>query len=155
TWLLLASTRLDGLLSKAQRAALIKELQSRQHDDGGWSLNALGAWKWSKTAAPFQSPGTVDAALLAQPDGYATGLIVYTLRQAGLPTSQPVVSKGLQWLRANQRNVQVGEQTWTAWRAHSLNFDREHSGEKGEAWRRMFMSDSATAFAALALLASN
>ena len=42
-----------------------------------------------------------------------------------------------------------------AWRAHSLNFDREHGGEKGEPWRRMFMSDSATAFAVLALVASD
>jgi hypothetical protein len=65
------------------------------------------------------------------------------------------VSLGLQWLRANQRNTQVGQHDWTAWRAHSLNFDREHGGEKGEPWRRMFMSDSATAFAALALVASD
>jgi len=35
--------------------------------------------------------------------------------------------------------------------AHSLNYDREHGGEKGEPWRRLFMSDTATAFAILAL----
>jgi hypothetical protein len=80
---------------------------------------------------------------------------VYTLRQAGVPAGHPALSKGLQWLKANQRNVQVGQHEWPAWRAHSLNFDREHGGEKGEPWRRMFMSDSATAFAALALLASD
>jgi squalene-hopene/tetraprenyl-beta-curcumene cyclase len=158
TWLLLASTRLNGLLTGAQRDALITELQSRQRDDGGWALDSLGAWRWSKTAAPFRAPGTLDAALLAKSDGYGTGLIVYTLRQAGLPAGHRAVSRGLQWLRANQSKVQVGEHarhTWTAWRAHSLNFDREHGGEKGEAWRRMFMSDSATAFAALALAASD
>src|SRR5256885_8749209 len=49
---------------------------------------------------------------------------------------------GLQWLRANQQNVQVSQNNWTAWRAHSLNFDREHGGDKGEPWRRMFMSRS-------------
>jgi hypothetical protein len=38
-----------------------------------------------------------------------------------------------------------------AWRAHSLNYDREHGGEKGEAWQCLFKSDTATAFAILAL----
>jgi hypothetical protein len=152
TWILLASARLKDLLTKAQRDALVAELQGRQHEDGGWTLESLGAWTWSKKA---KAPGALDAALLAKSDGYATGLIVYSLRQAGLPVSHPVVSKGLQWLRANQQDVQIDQRTWRAWRAHSLNFDREHGGEKGEPWRRLFMSDSATAFAALALLASD
>jgi hypothetical protein len=81
--------------------------------------------------------------------------MVYALRQAGLPVGQPAVNKGMQWLKANQQNVQVNQRTWVAWRAHSLNFDREHGGDKGEPWRRMFMSDSATAFAVLALVTSN
>jgi squalene-hopene/tetraprenyl-beta-curcumene cyclase len=144
-----------GLLTSAQREALVKEIQGRQRDDGGWALDSLGAWKWSKATAPFRPPGTLDASLLAKSDGYATGLIVYTLRQAGVPAGHPALSMGLQWLKANQRNVQVGQHEWPAWRAHSLNFDREHGGEKVEPWRRMFMSDSATAFAALALLASD
>ena len=55
-------------------------------------------------------------------------------------------------LRANQQAVRPGDEAWAPWRAHSLNFDREHGGEKGEPWRRMFMSDLATAFAVLALL---
>jgi squalene-hopene/tetraprenyl-beta-curcumene cyclase len=155
TWLLLASTRLNGLLTKAQRGALITELQGRQLDDGGWALDSLGGWRWSKKAEPFRAPGTPDAALLAKSDGYATGLIVYALRRAGAPAGHRAVNRGLQWLKANQSSIQVGEHTWTAWRAHSLNFDREHGGEKGEPWRRMFMSDSATAFAALALVASD
>jgi squalene-hopene/tetraprenyl-beta-curcumene cyclase len=155
TWLLLASTRLNNLLTSGQRAALITELQGRQREDGGWALDSLGTWRWSKTSAPFRAPGTTDAALLAKSDGYATGLIVYTLRQADLPVGQPVVRKGLQWLRANQQEVQVSQHTWHAWRTHSLNYDREHGGEKGEPWRRMFMSDSATAFAVLALVGSD
>ena len=155
TWLLLASTRLKDLLTSAQRATLITEIQGRQRDDGGWALDSLGTWRWSKTSAPFRAPGTPDAAMLAKSDGYGTGLIVYALRQAGLPVGKPAVSRGLQWLRANQQDVQAGQHSWPAWRAHSLNFDREHGGDKGEPWRRMFMSDSATAFAALALVASN
>ena len=155
TWVLLASTRLNDLLTGAQREALIAEIQSRQRADGGWSLEALGTWRWDKAAAPFQAPGTPDGSLLAKSDGYATGLIVYTFRKAGLPIDHPAVRRGLQWLRANQQNVQVSQQSWPAWRAHSLNFDREHGGEKGEPWRRMFMSDAATAFAVLALVASD
>jgi squalene-hopene/tetraprenyl-beta-curcumene cyclase len=154
-WLLLASTRLKDLLTSAQRSALIAEIQGRQRDDGGWALDSLGTWRWSKTSAPFRAPGPPEAAVLAKSDGYGTGLIVYALRQAGLPPGQPAVSRGLQWLRANQQDVQVGQHSWPAWRAYSLNFDREHGGDKGEPWRRMFMSDSATAFAALALVASD
>jgi hypothetical protein len=154
-WMLLASTRLKDLLTDEQRQALIKEIQSKQRDDGGWSLESLGAWRWNHTAAPFQPPGTLDASLLAQSDGYATGLVVYTLRQTGLPVTHPTVTKGLLWLRANQHNVLAREHTWPAWRAYSLNFDREHGGDKGEPWRRMFMSDLATGFAVLALVGSD
>lgn len=155
TWLLLAAARLPYLLAVAQREALLKEIQSLQRADGGWALDSLGPWRWDKAEAPFRAPGTLDAALLARSDGYATGLIVYTLRQAGVSTGHPAVARGLQWLRANQQSVQVGEHAWPAWRAHSLNFDREHGGEKGEPWRRLFMSDAATAFAVLALTASD
>src|SRR5438552_12463844 len=90
-WLLLASTRLNDLLTSAQRSALITEIQGGQRDDGGWALDSLGTWRWSKTSAPFRAPGLPDAAMLAKSDGYATGLIVYTLRQAGLSVGQPAV----------------------------------------------------------------
>ena len=55
-------------------------------------------------------------------------------------------------LRATQQAERANDAAWAPWRAHSLNFDREHGGDKGEPWRRMFMSDLATAFAVLALL---
>jgi squalene-hopene/tetraprenyl-beta-curcumene cyclase len=154
-WLLLASTRLKGLLTRAQREALITEIESRQREDGGWSLETLGTWRWDKPAAPFQAPGPLDASLLAKSDGYGTGLIVHTLREAGLPLDHPAVRKGLRWLRANQQGVEVNQQMRPAWRAHSLNFDREHGGDKGEPFRRLFMSDAATAFAVLALAGSD
>jgi hypothetical protein len=142
-WLLLASTRSTDLITRTQREALIAEIQRAQQDDGGWSLRGLGPWRWSKNAWRPRPPGTPDTSLLVKSDGYATGLIVYTLRRTGLPGDHPVVGAGLQWLRANQHG---------AWRSYSLNFDREHGGGRGEPWRRMFMSDAATAFAVLALL---
>ncbi|HEY3043238.1 MAG TPA: hypothetical protein VGJ39_04400 [Vicinamibacterales bacterium] len=159
-WEMLASTSLNGVLSPANREErdnldnLIGELQPQQRDDGGWSLEGLGGWRWNKTTAPFESPGTRDLSLAAKSDGYATGLIVYTLRKAGLSVEYPVVKKGLEWLKANQLPVRVGDREWPAWRAHSLNYDREHGGSRGEPWRRLFMSDAATAFASLALSAS-
>jgi squalene-hopene/tetraprenyl-beta-curcumene cyclase len=151
TWALLASTRFDDLMTPGQREALIAEIQSRQREDGGWSLETLGPWKWSKRVAPFVPPGAPETALLARSDGFATGLIVYALREAGVSVEHAAVRRGLQWLRANQQGVEVGDRAPLAWRAHSLNYDREHGGPRGVPWRRMFMSNSATGFAVLAL----
>jgi squalene-hopene/tetraprenyl-beta-curcumene cyclase len=151
TWALLASRRLKSVVTDAQRDALIDELVRAQRDDGGWSLETMGPWKWSKTAPPVKSPGDVDASLLTQSDGYATGLVVYTLKQADVAASNEAIRKGIRWLTANQRAIPMSDVPGRAWRAHSLNYDREHGGEKGEPWRRLFMSDTATAFAILAL----
>lgn len=150
-WLLLAAARLDGLIDDETRNAIVAELESRQRSDGGWSLADLGTWRWGREAAPFAPPGSTDPSLLAQSDGFATGLAVYALRRADRPLSTPAVRRGQQWLVAHQQPERAGDPAWAPWRAHSLNFDREHGGPKGEPWRRMFMSDLATAFAVLAL----
>jgi len=152
TWGLLASSRLEGVMTVAERDTVVRELESRQRSDGGWSLADLGTWRWNRTDAPFAAPGMTDGPLLSESAGYATGLVVYGLRQAGIAVEHPAVAKGQAWLRAHQRAEQTGDEAWAPWRAHSLNFDREHGGDKGEPWRRMFMSDLATAFAVLALL---
>ena len=151
TWALLASTRLKDVVSDAQRVALMEGLVRAQRDDGGWSLEAMGPWKWSKTAPRVSSPGDLETSLLRQSDGYATGLVVYTLKRAGVDSSQATIRQGIRWLETNQRAMPVRDITGRAWHAHSLNYDREHGGEKGEPWRRLFMSDTATAFAILAL----
>lgn len=150
-WALLAASRLTGVLDRAAKDAIVRDLEGAQRADGGWSLADIGPWRWTKGEAPFAPPGTTDAALLAPSDGYATGLVVYAMRQAGVGADRPVVAKGAAWLRTHQVAEQPGQDAWAPWRAHSLNFDREHGGEKGEPWRRMFMSDLATAFAVLAL----
>jgi len=150
-WALLAAAYLPDLLTGDERAGLVRELTSAQKADGGWSLADLGAWRWSKTDAAPTPPGPTDAALLAASDGYATGLVVHALRTSGQPVSAPAVDAGLRWLRQHQQAERAGDPAWAPWRSHSLNFDREHGGDKGEPWRRMFMSDMATAFAVLAL----
>ncbi len=151
-WALLASTRLTGLLSHKQAVALAADFQSKQNADGGWSVYLLGPWTWSKARPPYKPKGNPDVAVLARSDAYATGLIAYVLRQAKLPVAQSSLERATAWLEANQREYQVDENHWKCWRTYSLNFDTEHGGEDGEPWRRMFMSDAATAFAALALL---
>jgi hypothetical protein len=46
---------------------------------------------------------------------------------------------------------QIDQQHWKCWRSYSLNYDRENGGARGEPFKRMVMSDLATAFAVLAL----
>lgn len=152
TWMLLASSRLTGVITPAERDGIVAALTKAQRADGGWSLAELGEWRWSKTSGPYAAPGTTDATLIASSDAYATGLVIYAMKQAGAKATTPAVQKGMAWLRSGQQAVRDGDGAWAPWRAHSLNFDREHGGEKGEPWRRLFMSDLATAFAALALL---
>jgi len=52
----------------------------------------LGPWRWSKAEAPFAAPGTTDAALAASSDGYATGLVVHAMRQAGVKADRAEVA---------------------------------------------------------------
>jgi squalene-hopene/tetraprenyl-beta-curcumene cyclase len=151
SWALLASARMPGLLDAAQRDAIVRNLERAQRADGGWSMADLGPWRWTRAEAPYAPPGTTDPALLTASDGYATGLVVHAMRESGVAADRPAIAKGLSWLRANQRSLRSDDPAWAPWRAHSLNFDREHGGEKGEPWRRLFMSDLATAFAVLAL----
>jgi squalene-hopene/tetraprenyl-beta-curcumene cyclase len=151
-WMLLATTRLAGLLSRDQVESLTTDLQSKQNADGGCSLYQLGPWTWSKASSPFGPKGKPDVALLSKSDGYATGLVTYALRQAGLPADGPSLRRATDWLEANQRECQVEQSRWKCWRTYSLNHDQEQGGAEGEPWRRMFMSEAATAFAALALL---
>jgi squalene-hopene/tetraprenyl-beta-curcumene cyclase len=151
-WMLLASLRLKGLLTLAQRAALIAEIQEKQNNDGGWSLYRLGPWRWSKKTPPFAPSEKLDMTRLAQSDGYATGLLTYALRQADLPADASPVKRAIAWLKANQKELEINHQIHKGWISPSLNHDSEHPGAQGDSWRQMIPSDSATPFAVLALL---
>ena len=148
TFALLASSGFDDLLTRAQRDALVSEFARVQQGDGGWSLEKMGPWRWSRTEPPFSAAGTLDGSLLGQSDGFATGLVIYSLMRAGFHADHPAVAAGIRWLKTHQQEIRVDVQTWTA--AHSLNADRDT--EPGEPWRRLFMSDAASAFAVLALI---
>ena len=76
-------------------------------------------------------------------DGYATGLATFVLEQVGIASTRLQIQQGLQWLRQHQ-DKNTGQ-----WWASSLNKQRDPASDAGQ-----FMSDAATAFAVLALAAS-
>ena len=126
TFLLWASTRLDGLLDPAGRDATVKALRALQRPDGGWSLPSLGDWR-RRDGSPNDKA--------APSDGYATGLVVYVFRQAGVPADDPAVRRGADWLRTHQRAS-------GRWFTRSLNTDKAH-----------YITHAGTGFAVLALSA--
>lgn len=127
TMLLWASTKVDGLMNKGQQKGVVAQLKAVQRPDGGWSLPGLGQYRRRDEG---KTPNVA-----ADSDGYATGLAVYVLRQAGVPAADPAVSRGAAWLRANQRES-------GRWFTRSLNTDRAH-----------YITNAGSAFAVMALAA--
>lgn len=131
--LLWASAGLPDLLTGSQRKAIISEAVSKQQEDGGFSLSTLvGSWK-RKDNTPLETKS----------DGYATAVVAFTLRQAGVKPGDPALERSLQWLKKNQ------EASDGRWLAYSLNKERDLTSDPGR-----FMSDAATAYAVMALEAS-
>jgi squalene-hopene/tetraprenyl-beta-curcumene cyclase len=124
--LLWASTRVDGLMAAKERSATIARLRQIQRADGGWNLASLGDWKRHDGSA--NDPA-------AASDGYATGLSMFVLRQAGIPASDPCLKRGAAWLLSNQRAS-------GRWFTRSPSTDVHH-----------FITHAGTAFAVLALRA--
>lgn len=123
-WLLWASVKVDGLMTEANRRATVRELLALQRSDGGWSLPSLGDFKrWDGTPNDKNAPS----------DGYATGLAVFVMRQAGIPATDERIKRGVAWLKANQRES-------GRWFTRSLNRDDYH-----------YISNAGTGFAATAL----
>jgi squalene-hopene/tetraprenyl-beta-curcumene cyclase len=126
TFLFWASLKLDGLTSPEEREKVKGELRSLQRKDGGWSLPTLGDWK-RRDGSPNPKDGPSD--------GYATGLVVYVLRQAGVPSDDPAIRSGVTWLKENQRES-------GRWFTRSLNTDKAH-----------YIANAGTGFAVMALAA--
>jgi squalene-hopene/tetraprenyl-beta-curcumene cyclase len=125
-WLLWASIPLDGLMTPAERAQTIKDLLDLQRDDGGWSLKSLDDWR-RVIAKTSDEP--------AESDGYATGLVLYVLRQAGVPATREPLRRGVDWLKTHQRAS-------GCWFTRSLRADGGHH-----------ITNTGTAFALMALKA--
>ena len=92
--LLLASQYVARMVTRDERQQTIAELCAAQTPDGGWSSASL--------LAPADRPS--DPQALTSSDGYATGFVLYVLRQAGkLPASDPHLRQGVAWLKTHQR----------------------------------------------------
>jgi len=131
--LLWVSAKLPETLKPAEKQSIIDEILSKQQEDGGWSLTALvGPWK-RHDGTPLETVS----------DGYATGLAVYALEQAGITRKNLQLDRGLSWLAGHQ------DKTEGRWLAYSLNKKRDPSSDPGP-----FMNDAATAYAVLALTQS-
>ena len=126
-----ASGALPDLLAASRRQKIIDEIAGLQRDDGGWSLSSLGAWE-RRDGTPV---GTAS-------DGYATGLVTLALQRAGLARDHGAVAGGLDWLARSQDSD-------GSWPASSLNREHDPASDRGR-----FMRDAATAYAVLALTAS-
>ncbi len=124
--LLWASVRVEGLMTALERTATVARIRELQHADGGWNLTSLGDWKRHDGSA--NDPA-------AASDGYATGLSVFVLRQAGVPAPDPCLQRGVAWLLSNQRAS-------GRWFTRSPSTDAHH-----------FITHAGTAFAVLALRA--
>ena len=125
-----ASTKLNGLLTHDQQNKIVEETLAKQRDDGGFSMSQLiGAWKRHDNT-PLDTSS----------DGYATGLIAFVLEQVEAPQTQAPLKRALGWLSRNQIESDG------RWPAVSLNNNRAVLSDTG-----LFMSDTATAYAVLAL----
>ena len=123
--LLWASTKVSGLLTPAQKQSIVDETLAKQHADGGFSMaDFVGSWK-RKDSTPLET----------RSDGYATAVVAFALGEAGIENR-----RSRDWLLANQNPA---DGSWPAW---SLNKQRDPRSDAGR-----FMSDAATAYAALAL----
>jgi hypothetical protein len=140
-----AATKWPGLLAPAEQKSIIDSVLGRQQPDGGWGLSSLG-WTWrglSLHSLINLWMHSNDSPMAGKSDGYATGLIVFVLGQAGVPRGDAHLQRGRSWLLRNQN------QSEGLWPGYSLVNRRDPSYGTGR-----FMNDAATAYAVLALTAS-
>ena len=126
TMLLWASCRVDGLMTDKERQETIASLRKLERPGGGWAVASLGDWD-RRDGSPNDPNGPADA--------YATGLIAFALREAGVPAEDPALRRSVAWLLANQRSS-------GGWFTRSLNDDDHH-----------YIAHAGSAYAVLALRA--
>jgi hypothetical protein len=128
--LLWSADKLPGLMTKAEKAALVAELWKLQQKDHGWTLEALGPWG-AHPKAPVAVAGS---------NSYATALVAFTLQRGGASHKDKRLMYALNWLAERQ------EQKTGSWTAQSTNKVRAEGSMEAD-----FMRDAATGFAAAAL----
>jgi squalene-hopene/tetraprenyl-beta-curcumene cyclase len=129
--LLWASAGFPEVLPKDERRALGDEVWKKQQADGSWTMESLGPFQ-PHAHAPRQTGG----------NAYATAFAAYVMQQSGGDTANSGLALALSWLAARQ-DSECG-----CWQAVSMN--KEYPAGSMES---RFMTDAATSFAVLALLA--
>jgi len=144
--LLWAAAKVPGLISVERQKSIIDEIMAKQQADGGWGLFSISkTWKdWGPSALLGNWKRRDGSLQDLKSDGFATGLVVYVLRQTGMPKEDARLLRGREWLIQNQNKTEG------LWSATSLNKRRDPASNVG-----LFMSDAATAYAALALSDAN
>lgn len=123
--LLLASLRVSGILTDAERRQVVQDLFALQKPDGGWALATLGDWQRSDGKQQDRESS----------DGYGTGFAVCVLRRAGVPAEDARIRSAIGWLKSHQRLS-------GRWFTRSLWKDQKH-----------YLTHAGTAYAILALTA--
>jgi squalene-hopene/tetraprenyl-beta-curcumene cyclase len=117
--LLWTASRFADLMTDQQKQQTIEMLWRHQREDGGWSIRSFAApegWGNGNRAGKLRSePEFGDP----PSDGHQTGLVVYVLRESGVPASDKRIQRAVRWLKTNQR--QSGR-----WWTRSLNTDTYH-----------------------------
>lgn len=117
--LLWAGARLSGVIDQPQKDQLIALVRSHQRPDGGWSTRSFAAPEaWGKGNRAERLRGEPDIEN-PQSDGHLTGLATLVLMENGVPQDDPAITKGLDWLKKNQRES-------GRWWTKSLNTDTWH-----------------------------
>lgn len=132
-----AGLHVADLLTAEEKAQTVKALAAAQRPDGGWSLASLvdnrddphRQTEAGRKARAEKGHGTeflifvggdkVYKSSLAS-DGYATGLTVYVLRQAGVPADDARIRRGVAWLKSQQRESGRWFTPSQAWHTHNL-----------------------------------
>ena len=134
---------------------LLRGYLSREYDEQPLSNRVVVLWASTKLSGLLGSDRQqtlVDEILGAQrsdgawsllsrtSDAYSTALVVLALRELNTPRADPAIRNGLSWLMRHQNPTEG------SWRVDSPNMRRDPASDVGR-----FMSDAATAYAALAL----
>jgi squalene-hopene/tetraprenyl-beta-curcumene cyclase len=127
-YVLWASAKVPGLLTRAERKTLLDTLKRLQQTDGGWRLSSM-----DKRQRLDHSPEP------AESDGVATALAVLAMEESGTSRWDTTLKRGLAWLEQHQQKD-------GGWHASSLNKQRDPQSDVGR-----FMNDAATGYAVLAL----
>jgi hypothetical protein len=127
-YILWASAKDPALLNSTERQSLLAALRAQRQSDGGFRLASLDP------RVRVDHTTQVSAS-----DGYATGLVSLALEANITPRRDPTLAGALDWLA----NHQQPDGSWTA---ASLNKQRDPASDPA-----LFMTDAATAYAALAL----